>query len=101
MMKIKQARGGGFFILWLLVLGWGPLLWAAGEVHTFVYKPEANGPQPEQVHVAGTFNGWSTTATPMQRREDGSWVAEVTLGSGIYQYKFVVVRPEWQTDREH
>ena len=43
------------------------------------------------VFVAGSFNGWSTTATSMTKNADGVWTATVNnLDAGDYQYKFVV-----------
>ena len=41
------------------------------------------------VALAGSFNGWSTTATPLERR-GGAWVAAVRLAPGRHTYKFVV-----------
>lgn len=42
------------------------------------------------VSVAGTFNGWSTTALPMQQVKPDQWLAEISLAPGNYEYKFVV-----------
>ena len=55
------------------------------------------------VAVAGSFNGWSATATPMTKNADGIWTATVTdLAGGDYQYKFVVnaglATETWRTD---
>jgi len=44
----------------------------------------------KQVSLSGEFNGWSPSATPMKRQEDGHWEATVDLAPGRYQYKFVV-----------
>ena len=42
------------------------------------------------VFLAGTFNGWNTTATPMADPDgDGEWMALVKLGRGRHLYKFV------------
>jgi len=41
------------------------------------------------VHIGGSFNGWSATATPMLR-EAGLWRAELALPPGSYAYKHVV-----------
>ena len=48
---------------------------------------------PRAVHVSllGEFNRWSTTATPMRRREDGTWEASVELPPGRYGYCYFVV----------
>ncbi|MGC8820622.1 MAG: glucodextranase DOMON-like domain-containing protein [Fervidobacterium sp.] len=48
-----------------------------------------NYPQASSVHLAGTFNNWSTSANPM-RKEGDLWVTELELKPGTYQYKFVI-----------
>ncbi len=49
----------------------------------FVYQSEAFG-----VNLAGEFNDWSTTATPMEPGDDGFEVT-LDLAPGAYAYKFV------------
>src|SRR5580658_10245580 len=49
--------------------------------HRFEYDPPAGG-SPQAVVVAGDFNGWSQTATPMHRADGGAWVADVDLSEG-------------------
>ncbi len=49
-----------------------------------------------QVFLAGTFNEWSTDATPM-RFADGRFQVVLPLSAGEYQYKFVA-DGEWITD---
>jgi cyclomaltodextrinase len=63
------------------------------KVH-FTYAPTA---PHQRVVLAGTFNGWSTDATPM-RLEGGKWVTTLLLPVGEYQYKFVA-DGNWITDR--
>jgi hypothetical protein len=48
---------------------------------------------PSAVHVSliGAFNGWSTAATPMCRREDGTWEAMVELAPGLHRYCYFVI----------
>jgi hypothetical protein len=55
---------------------------------------------PNAVFLAGEFNGWSTTATPMQRKASGDWTVDLPLTPGKYQYKFVV-NGEWFQDSEN
>jgi len=54
----------------------------------------------QSVHLAGEFNGWSMTATPMfDDDEDGIWRTWYPLRPGRrYEYKFVVDGTEWVTD---
>jgi hypothetical protein len=54
-------------------------------------------PGAKQVALCGDFNGWSPTATPMKRHDDGHWGTTVALALGRYQYKFVV-DGEWIAD---
>lgn len=41
------------------------------------------------VAVAGDFNDWSTTESPLERGSDGTWSVELALTPGAYAYKFV------------
>ena len=54
-------------------------------------------PDAKRVSLCGDFNGWSLTATPMKRHEDGHWGTTVALAPGRYQYKFIVDE-EWIAD---
>lgn len=60
---------------------------------TFVYHDLEDVVQSgEAVYLAGDFNGWSTTATPMTANDDYSvFSVTVTLPStGTYEYKYIV-----------
>ncbi|MBN1425260.1 hypothetical protein JXA88_11960 [Candidatus Fermentibacteria bacterium] len=46
-------------------------------------------PAPSSAFVAGSFNGWSATANPMEC-VDGSFHSRLALSPGTYHYKFVV-----------
>ena len=50
-----------------------------------LHRPDAKG-----VSLCGEFNGWSPSATPMKRHNDGHWETTVALAPGRYQYKFLV-----------
>jgi thiol-disulfide isomerase/thioredoxin len=60
---------------------------------TFRYEPGS----AETVHLAGTFNDWNPTATPMTQ-EGPAFKASLTLADGEYQYKFVVNGSDWRHD---
>ena len=47
-------------------------------------------PGAKQVCLAGDFNGWQETASPMQRQPDGAWLMQVLLHHGHHRYHFVV-----------
>ncbi len=63
------------------------------KVSLYYYAPDA-----EAVYVAGTMNGWSTTATPMTKGDNGIWSYTATFVAGTYQYKFVVGENGWTND---
>ncbi len=54
-------------------------------------------PGAKSVFLAGEFNGWNTTATPLRAESAGRWAVELPLAPGRYQYKFVV-DGRWATD---
>jgi hypothetical protein len=64
---------------------------AAGVCLEFV-KPEA-----KQVCVAGSFNGWKPETTPLVSSGHGSWIANLTVSPGRYEYLFVA-DGEWVPD---
>ena len=49
-----------------------------------------------KVFLSGSFNGWSTTQTPMTKASYG-WVTEVNLKAGKYTYKYII-DGKWKTD---
>ena len=51
-----------------------------------------NAGEAKSVFLAGSFNGWSTSATPMvtNGHGQGHWKATLPLARGQYEYKFVV-----------
>ncbi len=61
----------------------------------FAYTP---GSAPQSLFVAGSFNEWNTSATPMTDPDgDGTYKANLVLPGGEYQYKFVA-DGNWITD---
>jgi glycosidase len=54
---------------------------------TFAHRPER---AESTVFLAGEFNGWSPTRTPMERMGDGFFRVSIELEDGRYPYKFVV-----------
>jgi hypothetical protein len=51
---------------------------------------ELTWPGAQQVCIAGSFNDWHPSVTPMVRLEDGKWAKELALPPGRYEYRFVV-----------
>lgn len=67
-----------------------------------VFSYRAQG-SPEAVFVAGAFNEWSSTATPLTLGSDNVWSVELELEPGEYAYKFVEVAgsvESWNCDPE-
>ena len=61
----------------------------------FTYRPPRSA---RSVHLAGDFNGWSRTATPMTLTGNGSYRVTVELPEGTRHYKFVVDGESWRPD---
>lgn len=49
-----------------------------------------HAPDAKQVFVAGTFNKWSSDATPLERGRQGKWSVKVDLPAGRHEFKFIV-----------
>jgi len=81
-------------ILSVAALVWCRLLFAAGEEPT---EFSLVAPQAKAVFVAGEFNHWNKTATPLKRDTNGRWNATIPLLPGKHAYKFVV-DGEWKVD---
>lgn len=58
--------------------------------HTTGTEFSCHAPHAGVVYLAGTFNGWDPTATPLTRRADGTWAVTLDLPPGRYEYKFVI-----------
>lgn len=51
-----------------------------------------------KVFLAGSFNNWSPTATPMRKSgKNGTWKKQLMLPPGPHEYRFVV-DGDWITD---
>lgn len=59
--------------------------------HTFTLRV---APEVKSVFLAGTFNGWSATSTPLVRQADRSWSVALRLPFGRHEYKFVLDGPD-------
>jgi 1,4-alpha-glucan branching enzyme len=54
-------------------------------------------PNAEQVYVAGTFNQWSKTASPLAREGNGYWSTDVSGAKVGDQYKYVIINGPQET----
>ncbi len=55
-------------------------------------------PSAQSVHLAGSFNDWSTSADPLAKDAAGRWTLVRALPSGTHQYKFVINGQQWKED---
>jgi hypothetical protein len=62
------------------------------RVSLAIFNPGAAG-----VFVAGSFNGWSPSATPLRLQGDGRWAVELILSRGKHEYRFIV-DGQWMDD---
>ena len=69
---------------------------AVGDLR-LVHLVYAPGQDVQQVALAGDFNGWRADTTPM-RQVNGTWVLDLALPPGVYEYMFVVDGGRWITD---
>lgn len=58
---------------------------------------ELNRPQAREVFIAGSFNDWQSTATPLKSAGDGKWLVELSLPPGRFEYRFIA-DGEWVDD---
>lgn len=58
---------------------------------------EFTSPTAESVAIAGTFNEWKPSATPMIALGEGRWAKDLALPPGDYEY-CLVVDGEWTPD---
>ncbi len=68
--------------------------------HEWNVEFSLKAPGASSVNLAGEFNSWSQTATPMRKSFNGDWVVSVPLKAGHYQYKFIV-DGKWMTDPDN
>lgn len=60
---------------------------------TLSFAHNTEGP----VYITGSFNGWSTHATPMQKVGQGKWQARLQLPPGEHQFRYYA-NGQWFTD---
>ena len=58
---------------------------------------EFHDDQAQAVFIAGTFNDWNPSMTPMIALSEGRWTKELALPPGRYEYLFVA-DGKWSSD---
>lgn len=59
---------------------------------------EYYAPQAKKVELAGTFNDWNSSKTPLKKDKEGKWKVSLTLPPGRYEYRYFV-DGVWQNDQ--
>jgi 1,4-alpha-glucan branching enzyme len=49
-----------------------------------------NHADAREISIAGTFNNWEPSRTPLKPVDDDWWVAELMLPPGDHEYRYVV-----------
>lgn len=67
---------------------------------TFTVSAEA-ARGAETITVAGDFNSWSSTETPLKKGKDGSFSTKIKLEAGKeYQFRYLLDGKSWENDWE-
>ena len=65
---------------------------------TFTVSAEA-AQGAKTINIAGDFNSWSSTDTPMTKGKDGSFSAKIELDAGKeYQFRYLLDNSKWEND---
>ena len=65
---------------------------------TFIVNPEA-AQDAKTINLAGDFNSWSSTDTPLTKKKDGSFQVKVALEAGReYQFRYLIDGQKWEND---
>mgnify|MGYP006272662457 FL=1 len=88
-----------FLITFMLFLSFGIAQAAPPGMVEVKFEFEPPMSDVRSVHLAGSFNDWSTKADPMtDENGDGIYEITKTLKPGEYTYKFVVNENNWMRD---
>ncbi len=53
----------------------------------------------EHITIAGDFNSWSSTETPLKKNKDGSFSVKIALPAGKeYQFRYLLDGSHWEND---
>ena len=65
---------------------------------TFTMSQEA-AHGAETVNIAGDFNSWSSTATPLKKNKNGDFSVKLALEPGKeYQFRYLLDGKTWEND---
>ena len=57
-------------------------------------------PLSQSVHVAGSFNDWDPSKLFLKKNKEGNWSGKTKLGTGQYEYKFLIDGQWWENDQK-
>ncbi|MEX2180784.1 MAG: isoamylase early set domain-containing protein [Gemmatimonadaceae bacterium] len=81
------------------MLGDAPVVAAAAPDTVHVVRFIFVEPTARSVALAGDFNGWSRTATPLSPADgSGAWTVTVPITAGRHEYSFIVDGERWVAD---
>lgn len=64
-----------------------------------VPKEQANG--AETISIAGDFNGWNVSKTPMDKLKNGSFKIVLDLETEVeYQFRYFIDGKRWENENE-
>lgn len=65
---------------------------------TFSVSAEA-AKNVSKINLAGDFNSWSSTDTPMKKSKDGSFSVKIELDTDCeYQFRYLLDGTKWEND---
>ncbi|MCR4733528.1 MAG: isoamylase early set domain-containing protein [Treponema sp.] len=65
---------------------------------TFIVSAEA-AKGAQTINIAGDFNSWSSTDTPLTKNKDGSFSVKLELEAGReYQFRYLLDGYKWEND---
>jgi len=65
---------------------------------TFTVNAEA-AQGAKSITIAGDFNSWSSTETPLKKAADGSFSVKIPLEAGKeYQFRYLLDGSRWEND---
>lgn len=59
---------------------------------------EFYAPLGKEVYLAGTFNDWDATKSPLKKNNSGTWRLVLMLQPGRYEYRYLV-DGNWENDQ--
>ena len=55
-------------------------------------------PEAKEVQLAGSFNNWDSSETPLKKDKTGKWKVALSLAPGRYEYRYLV-DGQWQNEQ--